>query len=155
MDQQILNQVWQWKQEGWTFSRIGEKVGLTRQRVHQILEKEERRRGEKYKRVFKTKVDVICTTCQKSFKRLQGYVKQRNFCSLRCWGIARREYFKADGRSMIERERLRFRYHNDPEYRKRIRAKTAVWNQKRMADPEYRERKRQYARDYYQKHRRS
>lgn len=165
-----------------SYQEIGDVLGISRQRVHQIYKRYKpgkpnlERDTTKETQMF-TMVEKPCVQCNKAF---EGKLHSK-FCSNTC----RKEYYRllskkwrvehpevvrlANKKRREEREKFllanphirieerkrnteknRFKYQNDPEFRKRKNQLSMEGYKRTMKDPEKKKKLRAHQREYYQ-----
>lgn len=123
-----------------TLEELGAPYDITRERVRQVLRKA---LGPDYKmRPPRTKFSFVCANknCGKSFT---AYTPKRKYCSWDCMP----KYATKEEREQAKRDRLRWRYHNDPEYLARFKANQRRSHVENMT-PERRARLQKKQREY-------
>ena len=84
--------------------------------------------------------------CEECGKTLTGH--QKKWCSEKC----RDKGYRQRHRENIK-EKQREKYHNDPEYREKIKRQSKELRREKMKDPEFREKQIRRSREYHQKRR--
>lgn len=140
MRRKKLIQIMEYKEQGLNLRQIGEKLGVTRQRIDQIVHTQI---PEAQRFLFqKKKTEIVknnCKTCGKEMTYSSAYAggKGRNYCSQKCRSVGMTKYKTPEERRVGLALYRKKRYAGSEEVRKRLRASVKKWLKKALKDPVY------------------
>jgi len=81
-----LKKIKQLRKEGKTYQQIGDKIGLSRQRIHQIYRDGKINQSKK-------RVELKCPICKIKFSVTHSAIKKgRKYCSYKCYSSTHKKY---------------------------------------------------------------